>query len=361
MLKRTPLFENHKKLGARLVEFGGWEMPVQYKGVIDEHTTVRKAVGLFDVSHMGELFVTGDNAGRFINHIITNNIERIGDGQCQYTAACYDHGGVVDDLIVYQFNPQKYLIVANASNIDKDFEWLQKNQKFDVTLENKSDQFSLLALQGPKAEQVLKSLVDLDLTQLKSFSFKETIIKGCATIVSRTGYTGEDGFEIFVGADKAPEIWDLLLNKGGDYGIQPIGLAARDTLRLEASYSLYGHEITENINPLEARLGWVVKLDKTEFIGKKALQEAKDQGLKRQLVGLEMIEPGIPRDGYEIFNQEEKIGVITSGTFSPTLKKGIGLALIQKEFAKEGSQLLVQIRHKKQKARVVKLPFYKRP
>lgn len=360
MLKRTPLYEMHKKAGARLVEFGGWEMPVQYKGVMHEHGVVRSGVGLFDVSHMGEIFVTGQKAEEFINFVITNNIQKIKDGQCQYTVACYEDGGVVDDFIVYRFSFDKYLVVANASNIEKDYEWLVANNRFDVSIENKSSEYGLLALQGKLAEKVLQPLIDFPLSQLKPFHFSETVLKGAEVIVSRTGYTGEDGFEIFISSEKVVDLWQQLCDTGKEYGIEPIGLAARDTLRLEASYSLYGHEITNEIKPLEARLGWVVKLDKSEFIGQKALLKLKEGGASRQLVGLEMIGPGIPRDGFEVFDGETKVGFITSGTFSPTLKKAIGLALIKKDLANLGTELLVQVRKQKQKAQVTKLPFYKK-
>ncbi|MBI4411249.1 MAG: glycine cleavage system aminomethyltransferase GcvT [Deltaproteobacteria bacterium] len=365
MLKRTPLFEIHKKLGARMVEFGGWEMPVQYTGVIEEHRAVRNSAGLFDISHMGEIFVTGEHARDFVNLITTNDISKILDGQCQYAACCYEKGGVVDDVISYRFNPKKYLIIVNASNVDKDFEWFQKNKTAGVTLENKSSDYSLLALQGPKAQKILQPLVDYPLDKLVYYHFCETKMGGKPIILSRTGYTGEDGFEICGAWDDAPVFWELLMKEGASNGLQPIGLGARDTLRLEAAYSLYGHEIGETINPLEARLGWVVKLgsttlDKSDFIGKKALQEIKASGIKRNLVGIEMVENGIPRQGYEVFSGERKIGVITSGTFSPTLNKAIGLALVESGFGAVGSELLVQVRRQKLRGQIVNLPFYKR-
>ena len=378
MLKRTPLFEIQKKLGARMVDFGGWEMPVQYKGVIDEHRAVRNAAGLFDISHMGEIFVTGERARDFINLITTNDISKITDGQCQYAACCFDNGGVVDDVISYQFNPKKYLVIVNASNAEKDYEWFQKQTlplppspggrgwgEGEVKIENKSSEYSLLALQGPKAKQILQTLVDFPLDKLVYYHFCETKMGGKPIILSRTGYTGEDGFEICGAWNDGPLFWEMLMKTGAPSGLQPIGLGARDTLRLEAAYSLYGHEITPEINPLEARLGWVVKLgsptlDKLDFIGKKALQEIKAGGVKRTLVGLEMIDNGIPRPGYEIFSGDKKIGFVTSGTFSPTLGKAIGLALIESGFGAVGSELFVQVRKQRLKAQTVHLPFYHR-
>lgn len=358
-LKQTSLYNFHQQLGARIVPFAGWDMPVQYKGVIEEHCAVREQAGLFDVSHMGEIFVTGVGARDFIQNLITNNITKIGNGQCQYSVCCYEDGGVVDDVIVYQFNTEKFMVIVNAANVEKDFSWMQKNKQKNVQIENKSDVFSLLALQGPKACEILWSLVDVDLTKLKYFSFCETLFGQHEVILSRTGYTGEDGFEICCAWDSGPEIWQQILKAGQGFGIQPIGLAARNTLRLEAAYSLYGHEISESINPLEANLGWVVALDKAQFIGKKALQKTKSEGAKRKLIGLEMVGKGIARDGYKVFGLDGEVGYVTSGSYAPTLQKSIALALVDAGLG-TGIELFVQVRNQKLQARIIKLPFYER-
>lgn len=361
MLKRTSIYASHVGLKGRMVPFAGWEMPVQYKGVIEEHNCVREKAGLFDVSHMGEIFVTGAKAKDFVQNMITNDITKIGDGCSQYSVCCYEDGGVVDDVIVYQFNAEKFMIIVNAANVEKDFAWLQKNNTQKVQLENKSEAFALLALQGPKAPEILRPLVSVALHTLKYFSFCETLMGQHEIILSRTGYTGEDGFEICCAWDRAPEIWHQILKAGEAYGLQPIGLAARNTLRLEAAYSLYGHEISEAINPLEARLGWVVALDKEQFIGKKALQKVKNGGVKRKLVGLEMIDKGVARDGYKVFSGHAEIGFVTSGSYAPTLQKSIALALVAANgTAEQGNELLVQVRNQKLRAVVVPLPFYKK-
>lgn len=374
MLKRTSLYEIHKQLGARMVEFGGWEMPVTYpEGVLAEHQRVRQKVGLFDISHMGEIFVTGHGAKDFINHVTTNDIGKIKDGGCQYAALCDEKGGVVDDVISYQINTEKYLVVVNASNTEKDFEWLKKNAGGDVKIENKSAEYCQLALQGPASQKVLQPLVDFPLERLGYYCFQLTLFKSplppfskggdgsqIPLILSRTGYTGEDGFEIYGPWDEAPRLWETLMEAGRNFEIGPIGLAARDTLRLEAAYSLYGHEISDRINPLEARLGWIVALDKSDFIGKKALKKIRDVGSQRELVGIEMVDAGIPRQGFEICSADKLIGFVTSGTFSPTLKKAIALAMVRCDFSSLGTELKVRVRNKLLSAKVVALPFYKR-
>ncbi len=359
IMKKTPLYGEHLKLKAKMVPFAGFEMPVQYKGVLDEHCCVREKAGLFDISHMGEIFITGPKAKTFINHVTTNNIDKIGDGKCQYSVMCLESGGVVDDVITYQFNPQKFMMVVNAANIEKDLKWLLKNQTEGVTIENRSDEFFQLALQGPLAHKILQAFVDFGLAWFSTFSFKEATIDGTPVIISRTGYTGEDGFEIYGPASKAVHFWDMLLKAGLEYGLQPIGLAARDTLRLEAAYSLYGQEIDETINPLEARLAWVVRLDKLEFIGKEALKAVQKEGPKRALVGLDLVGQSIPRAGFEIFKNDQKIGSITSGTFSPILNRAIGLGLVDKDQAHLGDDVEIAIRKNRVKARIVSLPFYK--
>ncbi|MDO8519302.1 MAG: glycine cleavage system aminomethyltransferase GcvT [Deltaproteobacteria bacterium] len=362
MLKRTPLFEIHKKLGARMVEFGGWEMPVTYpEGVLAEHRRVRSGVGLFDICHMGEILVTGAGAEDFINHITTNDIRKIEDGGCQYAACCYDNGGVVDDIISYRYNTEKYLVIVNASNTEKDFDWFQKNTPAGVKVENVSPQYCQLALQGPVADKVLQPLVNIPLDRLGYYRFAETKFSGKTQIIlSRTGYTGEDGFEIYGPWNEAPRLWEALMEAGRPFEIAPIGLAARDTLRLEAAYSLYGHEISDSINPLEARLGWIVKLDKKEFIGKETLRKISEEGVKRKIVGLEMVDAGISRQGFEVFHEDRKIGAVTSGTFSPALERAIALCLIDAAHAAVGTELAVQVRKQRLKAKVIPLPFYKR-
>ncbi|HBF14005.1 MAG TPA: glycine cleavage system aminomethyltransferase GcvT [Deltaproteobacteria bacterium] len=361
MLKRTPLYEFHKKLGAKMVEFGGWEMPVQYTGVIEEHNAVRTRAGLFDISHMGEIMVSGKDAKKFVNYVTTNNLDRIGDGRCQYSVCCYEDGGVVDDVITYQITPFKFLIVVNASNTDKDYDWFVAHKgDFDVSIENLSSEYYQLALQGPLAEGILTPLVSMPLYRLATFQFCETILRGKKIILSRTGYTGEDGFEIYGAWGDAPYVWQTLLETGKTYGLTPIGLGARDSLRLEAALSLYGHEIDKTINPFEARLSWVVKLDKEDFIGKEALTQIHKNGCQRKLVGLDMIDQGIPRQGYPVYAGDQKVGAVTSGTFSPTLQKPIGLALVEKTHATEGNTLQIEMRGQKRAAKVVGLPFYKK-
>ncbi len=360
MFKRTPLYEVHRQLGARMVEFGGWEMPVQYKGVIEEHKAVREKVGLFDISHMGEIFVEGERAQGFINFITTNDITRIKDGGCQYAACCYENGTVVDDVISYQFSPQKYLVVVNASNTQKDFDWFVSHNHHKVTIINKSSDYCQLALQGPLSQKVLQPLVEKNLSELNYYTFCETQLMGSPILLSRTGYTGEDGFEIYASTKEAVSLWNGIMEAGKADGLQPIGLAARDTLRLEAAYSLYGHEISDSINPLEARLQWIVRLDKSAFIGKEVLAEIASKGVSRKIIGLVLTEPGVPRQGYKIVVNDDVVGVVTSGTFSPTLNKPIALALVQAESLKTGSDIFVEIRGQKKKAALVSLPFYKK-
>jgi len=359
-LKRTPLYDEHLALKGRMVPFGGWEMPVQYAGVIAEHNCVRTKVGLFDVSHMGEFFISGPKARDYLNRVTTNDVEKLSDGRCQYTLLCYDNGTVVDDLIISQISSDHYLVVANASNIQKDFEWLTQQNQEGVDLKNSSDEKALLAVQGPSSLNLIHNVFGQDFTDLKYYHFKTFTHEGVSLYISRTGYTGEDGFEIMIPEDHAVTYWKKILDQGQEFGIQPIGLAARDTLRLEAAFSLYGHEISDKINPLEARLGWVVKLDKNDFIGKEVLVKIKSEGVQRKVVGFHLSESGIARDGYPVYQGQELVGQVTSGTHSPSLKKSIGLALVQKEFSNEGQEILIDIRNKKKKAVVVKTPFYKR-
>lgn len=360
-LKRTPLYDEHRKLGAKIIDFGGWEMPVQYAGVIEEHKAVRSKAGLFDVSHMGEVEVMGKDALAFVQYILTNDVARIQDYQIQYSPMCYPEGGIVDDLLVYRFNQEHFFIVVNASNTDKDFAWMQENAKgFDVRLENRSEEFAQLALQGPSAEKILQKLTTLDLTQIKYYWFKHWEIDGVLCLISRTGYTGEDGFEVYLPPEHATQMWQKILEVGTEEGLQPIGLGARDTLRFEARLPLYGNELGPDITPLEAGLGIFVRLEKSNFIGKEALLKQKEEGVPRKLVGLEMIERGIARSHYPLQKDGEEIGFVTSGSFSPTLNKNIALGLVPRSYAEVGETLEVIIRGKAVKAQIIPSQFYKR-
>lgn len=361
-LQRTPLFESYAKYGGKTIDFGGWELPVQFSSIKEEHEAVRTKAGLFDVSHMGEIFVTGKDSLAYLQQLVTNDVSKIQNGQAQYTAMCYENGGTVDDLLVYKIEDGHYLLVVNASNIEKDFEWMQKTVFGDVKLENHSEAYGLLALQGPLAEKILQRMTGEDLAEIKAFRFKTDVsIDGHSVIVSRTGYTGEDGFEIYGSPEAVVALWDAILAEGAEDGLVPCGLGARDTLRFEACLALYGQEISENITPLEAGLNFVVKLNKEEaFIGKEALAFQKENGIPRKSVGIEMIDKGIPRHGYAVYSSGEKIGEVTTGTQSPSLKKNIGLALISKEHAELGSEVEIEIRNKRLKAKIVETPFYKR-
>ncbi|MDN7226828.1 glycine cleavage system aminomethyltransferase GcvT [Planococcus liqunii] len=361
-LQRTPLFEAYAKYGGKTIDFGGWELPVQFSSIKEEHEAVRTKAGLFDVSHMGEILVTGSGSLEFLQRLVTNDVSKIQDGQAQYTAMCYEDGGTVDDLLIYKISDAHYLLVVNASNIEKDFEWMQKAVSGDVKLDNQSDQYGLLALQGPLAQSVLQRLTDEDLSQIKAFRFKTDVqVGGQTAIISRTGYTGEDGFEIYASPDAVVALWDQILAEGQADGVVPCGLGARDTLRFEACLALYGQELSKDITPLEAGINFVVKLKKeSDFIGKAALAEQKENGVPRKLVGIEMIDKGIPRHGYAVFANGEKIGEVTTGTQSPSLKKNIGLALVAADFAELGVELEIEIRNKRLKATTVETPFYKR-
>lgn len=360
-LKRTPLYEEHKKAGAKLIDFGGWEMPVQYVGVIEEHTTVRTKAGLFDVSHMGEVDVKGKDALDYVQYIITNDVTRIQDGQILYSPMCYPDGGIVDDLLVYRYDDEHFYIVVNASNADKDFAWMQeKAEGFNIQLVNRSNQVAQLALQGPHAETILQRITSENLAEIKYYWFKHGEVDGISCLISRTGYTGEDGFEVYLAPEKAPQLWRKILEEGSTEGVQPIGLGARDTLRFEARLPLYGNELGPDISPLEAGLGFFVKLDKDNFVGKDVLLEQKEKGIPRKLVGLEMVERGIARSHYPLQKDGEEIGFVTSGSFSPTLNKNIALGLIRADLAQMGETLDVIIRGKAVKAQIVPSLFYKR-
>ncbi|MFC7320860.1 glycine cleavage system aminomethyltransferase GcvT [Halobacillus campisalis] len=363
-LKRTPLYEEYKKLGAKTIDFGGWDLPVQFSSIKDEHHATRNNAGLFDVSHMGEALVEGPQSLEFLQKMLTNDVSKLEPGKAQYTIMCYSDGGTVDDLIVYMLAENKYLLVINAANRQKDVEWLQQHIEEEVTVSDVSDEYVQLALQGPKAEEQLQKLTETDLSTLKFFRFAQGVkfdgVNGEA-IVSRTGYTGEDGFEIYLPSESGPSLWQAILGLQENDGVQPIGLGARDTLRFEANLALYGQELSKDISPLEAGLGFAVKLKKDEdFIGKEALTRQKEEGLTRKLVGIEMIDKGIPRTGYRVLREEEEIGFVTTGTQSPTLGKNIGLALIQTDYTEQGTEVDVQVRKKTLKAKVVPTPFYKR-
>lgn len=365
-LKRTPLYPLYAKYGAKTVEFGGWEMPVQFSGILDEHQAVRERVGLFDVSHMGEFEVRGSDAQAFLQKLVTNDVSRLQPGMAMYSPMTYESGTCVDDLLVYRFDSDRFWVVVNAGNIDKDFAWMMEHTDgFDVRLENQSTGIALLALQGPLAQAVLQPLTPVDLENLAYYRFVEGQVGDLSVVISRTGYTGEDGFEFYTKANDAERLWELLLTAGKDQGIAPCGLGARDTLRLEARLPLYGHELTDEISPLEVGLGIFVKLNKGDFVGRAALAEQKENGIPRKLVGLELLERGIPRADYRVYSTDASgsrdIGFVTSGTMSPTLKQPIGLALIERSYGELETELEVEIRGKRVRAKVVPTPFYKRP
>jgi aminomethyltransferase len=363
-LKKTPLNAAHRELGGKMVDFGGWDMPVQYPaGTISEHLRTRTRSGLFDVSHMGEIHVDGPDAIPFVNHLTTNDVTRLVDGQAHYSALTYENGTVVDDLLVYRFGPEKLFLVVNAATQDKDWDWISSHKgDYDVELRKASDEYCQIAIQGPDALGILQSMTDTPLAGIKYYHFAEGSVDGVPSIISRTGYTGEDGFEVYADPSKAEQLWNRML-EAGDYGtedgILPCGLAARNTLRLESAMSLYGHEISDEITPLEAKLGWICKLD-TEFIGCEALRAQKAAGLERTLVGFEMSEPGIARDGFDLYSGGAKIGYVTSGSPAPYLKKNIGLAFVPPSLSKVGTPILIDIRGRLVGANVVPTPFYKR-
>ncbi|MGM0844276.1 MAG: glycine cleavage system aminomethyltransferase GcvT [Bacillota bacterium] len=363
-LKRTPLFQVYKENGGKCIDFGGWELPVQFSSIKEEHEAVRTKAGLFDVSHMGEIEVKGRGSLDYLQKMMTNDISRIKDGGAQYTAMCYENGGTVDDLLVYKIEDHYYLLVVNASNIEKDFQWLEDHVEENVELKNLSEEYAQLAIQGPLAEQILQKLAKgTTLSDIGFFKFQDEVdLNGIKALVSRTGYTGEDGFEIYCPAGSASDLWKAILEAGEPEGILPCGLGARDTLRFEANLALYGQELSADITPIEAGIGFAVKVDKeANFYGKETLARHKKEGAPRKLAGIEMLERGIPRHGYKVYLNDEEIGEVTTGTQSPTLKKNIGLALIKSEYSGLDTELFVEIRNKKIKAKVVPTPFYKRP
>ena len=363
-LKRTPLNDWHRAQGAKMVEFGGWDMPVQYQGIIAEHTAVRERAGLFDVSHMGEVRVTGDDALDFVQRLITNDASGLEDGQAQYTAMTNADGGVIDDLLVYRLDAADYLLVINAATTPKDVAWIEEQAAAfdgDFEVEDQSDAWAQLAIQGPRAEGILAAVVPADLVSIRYYRSAWSEFAGEAALVSRTGYTGEDGFEVYLPSERAAELADALLQEGESEGLVPTGLGARDTLRLEAGMLLYGNDMDEGRTPVEAGLKWLVKPDKGEFIGRDALVEQIDNGTEERLIGFELLERGVPRHGYPLCDPGgEQVGEVTSGSFSPTLQRGIGLGYVPGSLADVESELRVDCRGRKLSARVVKMPFYRR-
>lgn len=359
-LKRTPLYEKHLEQNGKMVDFGGWELPVQYQGILKEHEMVRTHAGLFDVSHMGEVEVKGAKAEDFVQYLTTNDVRKVSPGQVQYTLMCYENGGVVDDLLVYKYAQDHYFLVINAANTDKDFAWMKEHAPEGLRVENVSSQYAQLALQGPKAQAILQQLTDENLDDLAFFHFAPSMkVAGMESIVSRTGYTGEDGFEIYLPSEKGPELWDAILQAGGS-DVCPVGLGARDTLRFESKLPLYGQEIDQDISPLEAGLGFFVKLNADDFIGKQALAAQKEAGLKRKQVEFIMLDRGIPRSHYEVEKDGQVIGHVSTGAFAPTLRQNIGLALIDSHYANEGETIDIIIRNKAVQARIGKGIFYKK-
>lgn len=355
-LKHTALYDVHIKLGARMVEFAGFDMPIQYRGIRDEHKRVRKTVGIFDVSHMGEIEISGNSALDMVQKITTNDAGQLREGQVQYSAMCYADGGIVDDLLVYCFK-DKYLLVVNASNKEKDLDWILKNKFENCAVTDISGKLSQLAVQGKKAEPTLQKLSDINLADIPFFNFVEEKIAGMPMLISRTGYTGEPGFELYLENKYAIKLWNSILDAGQEFDIEPVGLGARDSLRLEKKMYLYGNDIDQTTNPLEAGLGWITKLDKSDFIGRDVLRKVKEAGLKRRLVAFILDKPGFPRNGYKILKNGAEVGYVTSGTVSPILEKGIGLAYITVEFSKIGTQIDVDIRGKAIPAQIIKAPF----
>lgn len=365
-IKKTPLFAAHVELGARMTPFAGYKMPVQYAGIIEEHMTVRRIAGMFDVSHMGEIFVRGPHATEFAQRLVTNDVETLYDGRALYTVMCMDDGGIVDDLIVYRLAEEEYLFVVNAANREKDLNWMIQNNAAKAEIDDVSDDVALIAVQGPRSISIVEQALGEAFDDLRFYHFRKTLagpLAECAvSIVSRTGYTGELGVEIYCDAGAAVSVWEAVMAAGKNEGLQPAGLGARDTLRIEAGYCLYGNDITEETNPLEAGLGWLTKLEKDDFIGKAALESVRERGLERMLVAFVLQERGIPRSGYPILASDgAEIGTVTSGTQSPVLRQGIGLGYVTNDpaFTEPGSELLIYLRGRTVQAVVRKPPLHK--
>jgi aminomethyltransferase len=360
-LLRTPLFDTHVASRAKMVDFGGWNMPVQYSGIVDEHNAVRTGVGLFDVSHMGEIIIRGPESAKLVEYVSTNKAANLKVGQAHYSALLYEHGGIVDDILVHKVSDTEWFLCVNASNQDKDFEHIKANNSFDAEVDFASPRFAQIAIQGPKGRATLQKLTKTDLSAIKYYWFTDGEVCGVPARIAHTGYTGEDGFEIYIAPDEAARLWRELLDAGAEFGVKPAGLGARNTLRLEAKMALYGHELTASINPLEADLAWIVKFDKGDFVGRAALEKSLAQGLTRKLVGFEMTERGIGRDGYEVWVDGAAAGWVTSGGPSPTLNKNIGLCFLPIDKAEPGLPIQIQIRNAPVAAVTVPTPFYKRP
>ncbi len=360
-MKNTALTHIHEQLGAKMLPFAGYNMPITYESVNAEHETVRNGVGVFDVSHMGEFFLSGPKALDLIQKVTSNDASVLTVGRAQYSCLPNETGGIVDDLIVYKMDEEKYMLVVNASNIDKDWEWIAKHNDLNVEMTNASDDYSLLAIQGPKAVEAMQALTDIDLSSIKYYHFEIARFAGFDdVIISATGYTGSGGFEIYCKNDQAETIWNKVFEAGGSFGIKPIGLAARDTLRLEMGFCLYGNDINDTTSPIEAGLGWITKFNK-DFVNSDNLKRQKEEGVARKLVGFELIERGIPRHDYEIVDKNGNvIGIVTSGTMAPSLNKGIGLGYVTTENAGVDSDIFIRIRNKDIAAKVVKLPFFKK-
>lgn len=361
-MKTTPFTEKHIALGAKMHEFAGYNMPIEYSGIIDEHLTVCQGVGVFDVSHMGEFWVKGPKALAFLQKVTSNNVAVLTPGKIQYTCFPNDKGGIVDDLLVYQYEPEKYMLVVNAANIEKDWDWCVSHNTEGAELENASDHMAQLAVQGPKAILALQKLTDIDLASIPYYTFKVGKFAGEENvIISNTGYTGAGGFELYFYPNVADTIWKAVFEAGEEFDIKPIGLGARDTLRLEMGFCLYGNDLDDTTSPIEAGLGWITKfIEGKEFINRPMLEKQKAEGVTRKLVGFEMVDRGIPRHGYELVNSDgEKIGIVTSGTMSPTRKIGIGMGYVKPEYSKAGTEICIDVRGRKLKAVVVKPPFRK--
>ena len=354
--KKTALYDIHVRLGAKMVDFAGFKMPIQYTSMLEEHKRVRTTVGVFDVSHMGEIIIRGDNALQMVNYLTTNDASKIQVHQAQYTAMCYDDGGIVDDLIVYNMG-DRYMLVVNAANTEKDYQWIREHVMDGVEIENISDTLTQLAVQGKKAEETLQKLTAVDLSEIKFYWFVEGELAGVPMIISRTGYTGEPGFELYFDRKYSEKVWNAVFEAGSEFDIAPIGLGARDSLRLEKKYCLYGNDIDQTTNPFEAGLGWITKLDKGDFIGREALAAIKEKGIRRKLVGFIVEGRMIPRHGYAVTRNGEPVGTVTSGAYSPILEQNIGLAYIRKDIAVIGERVDIEARGRKESATIVKTPF----
>jgi len=361
MLKQIPLGDLHRALGAKMVDFGGWEMPVQYTGILDEHRTVRTAVGLFDVSHMGEIEILGPQALDLVQWVSTNNAAKLADGQIHYSGLLYEHGGFVDDILVHRVRADHYFLCVNASNQDKDYEHIAAQNRWDCAVENNGSKYAQLAVQGPRALSTLQKLTSVALNEIRYYRFRDGEVCGHPARIARTGYTGEDGFEVYLAPAHAAEVWNALMDAGREFGIKPCGLGARNTLRMEAGMALYGHEIDASITPLEAGLEWIVKWDKGDFCGRARLEKQQAEGIRRRLIGFEMRGRGIGRDGYEVRVGGQPAGWVTSGGPSPTLNKNIGMCYLPAELAQPGTQIEIMVREQPVEAVTVPIPFYRRP